>query len=90
MLLLELSSGELSIVGVSGEENRGFLMLYNPLKSYQWSTICSTQWDDTDAHVACRQMGFSGGVSKTYRYTQWGVKWKFRFLNPNWKMCVHN
>ena len=66
--MLEPYNGELNIVGISGRDNEGFLTMYNPLKSYQWSTICSTQWDDHDAEVACRQMGYEGGHSKTYRY----------------------
>ena len=61
-------AGELSIVGITGADSEGLLIMYNPLETYQWSTICSTQWEDSDAEVACRQLGYQGGHSKTYRY----------------------
>lgn len=60
--------GEVNIVGISGTDSEGLVTMYNPLKTYQWSTLCSTQWDDSDAEVACRQLGYQGGSSKTYRY----------------------
>jgi len=27
----------------------------------KWATVCQAQWDDDDATVACRQLGFSYG-----------------------------
>lgn len=30
-----------------------------------WGTICSTGWDDRDADVLCRSIGYEGGVAKT-------------------------
>lgn len=60
--------GELGAVGINGADNEGMLIMYTPLKTYQWSTICSTEWDDIDAQVACRQMGYIGGHSQAYRW----------------------
>ena len=31
-----------------------------------WLTICPTEWDDIDAGVVCRSLGFEGGTSTTY------------------------
>lgn len=28
-----------------------------------WGSVCSADWDDSDAMVACKQMGYSGGAA---------------------------
>ena len=59
--------GEVMVVGVSGSDSEGIVALYNPFKTYRWSTICNTGWGDSDADVVCKQLGFKSGTSKSYR-----------------------
>ncbi|TWW82287.1 Neurotrypsin [Takifugu flavidus] len=37
----------------------------------RWGTVCDDQWDDSDAEVVCRQLGF-GGVAKAWSWAHFG------------------
>ena len=56
-------SGQLRLVGRNGRTSSsltaGRLEVYY---SGQWGTVCDDQFLQTEADVACRQLGFSGGA----------------------------
>jgi len=64
-LHIALAEGAVRLVG-EGPPNEGIVELYS--RQYGWSTICTTDWDDSDARVACMQLGYMGGRSTTSRW----------------------
>ena len=64
--------------------------------NYQWSTICDNGWDDNDAVVLCKQLGYSGGSARGSAYFGEGTG-LLRFNNFNCSGteqniygCIHN
>lgn len=54
---------------VGGEEDfEGRVEVFHGGK---WGSICDDQWDDRDAEVVCRQLGFSG-VAKAWSWAHFG------------------
>lgn len=39
----------------------------------EWGTVCDDDFDNSDAIVVCRQLGFSGGVAKYAAYFRQGI-----------------
>ena len=61
------SGGDVRLVGVSSSDHEGLVEMYVHRRGYGWSTLCTNDWDDMDAAVVCKQLGYHTGKSKYYR-----------------------
>ncbi|KAL4227837.1 scavenger receptor [Mactra antiquata] len=48
----------------------GYLSVIQVYRTGTWGYVCGEFWDDIDADIACKQLGFSGGVS-AYGSSDW-------------------
>ena len=55
---IDPSPNEVRLIG-STDSLSGVVEIYSSL--YGWSTICTDSWDDSDAVVACRSLGYNTG-----------------------------
>ena len=60
------SAKDIRLVGDPNDETRGRVEL---LHMNEWGTICDKDFDDIDAAVACRHLGYHGGIMiETFHY----------------------
>ena len=61
--------GDVRLSGGSNENNVGGLEVYlNTIDG--WVSVCLDGWDDEDAAVVCKQLGYETGTTVVYSISQ--------------------
>ena len=61
--------------GNSAREGR-FEILYDGV----WGTVCGMEWDEREANVVCRQLGYDGAVA-AIPWTAFGRRYRMSMMN---------
>ena len=73
MYIVYVSNGAVRLVGSSSNIEGRVEIFFNG----EWGTVCDDGWDDTDAGVVCRQLGFGSSV------TAIGSSWLWSRIRTN-------
>ncbi|KAG2448473.1 hypothetical protein HYH02_006365 [Chlamydomonas schloesseri] len=65
----------------SGQSQTGFLQVCH---SSTWGRVCIARFGTEEAHVACRQLGFAGGIKMSYTSTNPPYLWGSAQIGPAW------
>ena len=55
------SNGDIRLVGGNTTSGRVEICFNNT-----WGTVCDDEWDNTDASVVCRQLGYGWSMNTNY------------------------